>query len=70
MTLGDKEPLKMTLILFCLGHTLLDMQPTLEIVSSPSKTPLKKTKFSFSSSYRLEMALGLEMRKCIYFVHV
>lgn len=61
VTLWDKRPPKMPLSLLCVGLLLLDMQPTLRLVSYPSETSLEKSKISFARSYQFELTSGLEM---------
>lgn len=56
-TFKDKEPSKLPLISFCVGHLLLGMGPAAKNGFYPLWDSLgKKTNFSFTSSYQLAIA--------------
>lgn len=40
--------------------------PSLRVVWFPSGTPMRETRFSFPSDYRLEIASGLVMDECVH----
>lgn len=44
-TLSNKEPPKISLSSFCVGHVLLGMGPALKNCLEPSDSPLEKTNF-------------------------
>ena len=50
---------------FHVNHLLLGVGPSLNVISIPIETPMKKINFSFTSGCQLEIDSGLRMGACV-----